>query len=162
MSWDCLWPVILLMPSFSPTQGPSWWHVHPSIKMIFSMRESGRLARDFMDWSFLPFFGGNGKPLQYSRLENPMDREACRVTVQGVTKSWMQLKRLTHTSPLLGPSWVFPRLVLGPSLTLYSLKNPDVGDLRCCYGAQSGQAVLVNCSLTTSHIIGKICLCQCS
>ena len=29
---------------------------------------------------------GNGKPLQYSCLEKPMDREAWRATVQGVTK----------------------------------------------------------------------------
>jgi len=31
---------------------------------------------------------GNGNPLQYSCLENPMDRGAWRVTVHGVKKSW--------------------------------------------------------------------------
>ena len=31
---------------------------------------------------------GNGKPLQYSCLENPMDREAWGVRVHGVAKSW--------------------------------------------------------------------------
>ena len=31
---------------------------------------------------------GNGYPLQYSCLENPMDRRACQATVQGVSKSW--------------------------------------------------------------------------
>ena len=30
---------------------------------------------------------GNGNPLQYSCLENPMDRGACWATVHGVTKS---------------------------------------------------------------------------
>ena len=30
--------------------------------------------------------GGNGNPLQYSCLQNPMDRGAWRATVQGVTK----------------------------------------------------------------------------
>ena len=30
---------------------------------------------------------GNGNPLQYSCLENPMDRGACRATVHGVAKS---------------------------------------------------------------------------
>ena len=30
---------------------------------------------------------GNGNPLQYSCLENAMDREAWQVTVHGVTKS---------------------------------------------------------------------------
>ena len=31
---------------------------------------------------------GNGNPLQYSCLENPMDRGAWWATVNGVTKSW--------------------------------------------------------------------------
>ena len=35
--------------------------------------------------------GGHGNPLQYSCLENPMDRGAWPATAQGVTKSWTQL-----------------------------------------------------------------------
>jgi len=31
---------------------------------------------------------GNGNPLQYSCLENSMDRGAWRATVHGVAKSW--------------------------------------------------------------------------
>ena len=31
---------------------------------------------------------GNGDPLQYSCLENPMDRGAWRAPVHGVAKSW--------------------------------------------------------------------------
>ena len=34
---------------------------------------------------------GNGYPLQYSCLGNPMDRRAWWTTVHGVTKSWTQL-----------------------------------------------------------------------
>ena len=34
---------------------------------------------------------GNGNPLQYSCLGIPVDREACRATVQGVAKSHTQL-----------------------------------------------------------------------
>ena len=34
---------------------------------------------------------GNGNPLQYSCLENPMDRGTWQATVHGVTKSWIQL-----------------------------------------------------------------------
>ena len=34
---------------------------------------------------------GNGYPLQYSCLENAMNRGAWRATVHGVTKSWTQL-----------------------------------------------------------------------
>ena len=31
--------------------------------------------------------GGNGNPLQYSCLENPMDRETCWATVHDVAKN---------------------------------------------------------------------------
>ena len=34
---------------------------------------------------------GNVNPLQYSCLENSMDREAWWATVHGVTKSWTRL-----------------------------------------------------------------------
>ena len=36
--------------------------------------------------------GGHGSPLQYSCLENPMERGAWGATVHGVAKSWIQLK----------------------------------------------------------------------
>ena len=36
--------------------------------------------------------GGHGNPLQYSCLENPMDRGAWRATVHRTTKSRIQLK----------------------------------------------------------------------
>ena len=39
--------------------------------------------------------GGNGNPLQYSRLENPTDRGAWWASVHGVAKSRTQLKRLS-------------------------------------------------------------------
>ena len=38
---------------------------------------------------------GNNNPLQYSCLENPMDRGAWWATVHGVAKSQTQLKRLS-------------------------------------------------------------------
>ena len=41
---------------------------------------------------------GNGNPLQYSCLENSMDRGAWRTTVHKVTKNWTQLSaQHTHT-----------------------------------------------------------------
>ena len=43
---------------------------------------------------------GNGKPLRYSSLGNPIDRGAWRATVHGVAKSWTQLK-LQHTPPIV-------------------------------------------------------------
>ena len=38
---------------------------------------------------------GNGNPLQYSCLENPMDRGAWWAAVHGVTKSQTQLSNFT-------------------------------------------------------------------
>ena len=40
---------------------------------------------------------GNDNPLQYSCLENPMDRGAWGATVHGVTKSRTRLSDFTHT-----------------------------------------------------------------
>ena len=39
--------------------------------------------------------GGNGNLLQYSCLENPMDREVCQATIHGITKSQTGLSDLT-------------------------------------------------------------------
>ena len=49
-------------------------------------------AEDVRDMGSIPgsgrsLGGGNGNPLQYPYLENPMDREAWQTTVRGVTKS---------------------------------------------------------------------------
>ena len=40
---------------------------------------------------------GNGKPLQYSCLENPMDRRAWQAMVHGVTESDMTMQLSTYT-----------------------------------------------------------------
>ena len=44
--------------------------------------------------------GGNGNPLQYSCLENPVDRGAWRATVHSVTKSQIQLSNSAHTQDM--------------------------------------------------------------
>ena len=46
---------------------------------------------------------GNGKLLQYSCLENPMDRGARRATLQGAAESWTQL----NGRPGKGREWRF-------------------------------------------------------
>ena len=40
--------------------------------------------------------GRNDNPLQYSCLENPMDRGAWQATVHGVAKSWTRLSTHAH------------------------------------------------------------------
>ena len=57
---------------------------------------------------------GNGNPLQYSCLENPMDGEAWWATVHGVAKSQTGLSNLTFTFlPLLPPSYPSYPISLG-------------------------------------------------
>ena len=55
------------------------------------------------DWLHFPFRlsctgEGNGNPLQYCCLENPMDRRAWWAAVYGVTQSQIQLKQLNSSS----------------------------------------------------------------
>ena len=50
---------------------------------------------------------GNGNPLQYFCLGNPMGRGACRATVYGVAKSWdMSTHTLDGTLMGMAPSGV--------------------------------------------------------
>ena len=55
--------------------------------------------------------GGHGNPLQYSHLENLMDRGAWCATVQRVTKSWTRLK------------WPRMHVVTGAFLAAQTVKN---------------------------------------
>ena len=54
---------------------------------------------------------GNGNPIQYSCLENHMDRGACWATVHGVAKSQTQLRDFTSchfkVSPVVCVSFLF-------------------------------------------------------
>ena len=49
---------------------------------------------------------GNGNPLQYSCLENSMDRGAWKAAVHGVANSQMQLSTHTHTVILLSDLFI--------------------------------------------------------
>ena len=59
-----------------------------------------RRPRDIRDTRSNPGSGrcpgeGHGNPLQYSCLENSMDRGACQAIAHRVTKRWTQLKGLS-------------------------------------------------------------------
>ena len=62
----------------------AWW---------LSGKESTCNAGDTGDSGSIP--GSGRAPLQYSCLENPMDRGSWRVTVHRVSKSWPWLKQLS-------------------------------------------------------------------
>ena len=58
---------------------------------------------------------GNGNPLQYSCLENPMDRGASRATVHGVTKELDMAGRLNNSNNqdiYTFPSDCFPWVII--------------------------------------------------
>ena len=60
-------------------------------------------AGDVRDTGSIPGLGrspgeGHGNPLQYSCLENPMDRGAWQGIVNGVAQSQTQLNRLSSSS----------------------------------------------------------------
>ena len=72
-------------------------------QVILVVKNSPGNARDLRDTGLTPGSGrsprgGYGNSLQYSSLENPMDREAWPATDHRVSKSWTRLKQLnTHT-----------------------------------------------------------------
>ena len=60
--------------------------------MVLAVKDLPANAEDIRDMGSIPGLGnspggGNGNPLQYSCLENPMDRGAWWATVHGVAKS---------------------------------------------------------------------------
>ena len=57
--------------------------------------------------------GGHGNPLQYSCLENPMDRGAWWATAHGVTQSWKRLKQLSMCAPRMRQPCVCPKEGVG-------------------------------------------------
>ena len=70
--------------------------------MVLVVKNLPANAGDLRDMGSIPGLGrspgkGHGNPLQYSCLENPMDRGAWQATVHEVTQSQTQPKRLgTH------------------------------------------------------------------
>ena len=69
-------------------------------------------AREIRDTDSIPGSGrsgeGNGNPLQYSCLGNPMDRAAWWDTIHRVIKSRTQLSDLVPNIPLHIPHFVYP------------------------------------------------------
>ena len=90
-------------------------------------KKSSCSARGAEDASLTPGSGrslgrGRGNPLQYSCLENSMDRGAWRATVHRVAKSWTRLKRLSTRGR--------PGLRIRFIQSLFSLDTADPATLR--------------------------------
>ena len=115
MASHCVSPVILLQGHLSLDLGSSLnsgGPHHEALNYIFNDSFQIRLhsggsdgnasAYDAGDPGSIPWLGrspgeGNGNPLQYSCLENPMDRGAWRATGHGVAKSQTGLSDFTFT-----------------------------------------------------------------
>ena len=83
---------------------PHWWKsvclLEWPIEVIWDLAFIlGWLQRANNFWERLLWYvgEGNGNPLQYSCLENPMDGGAWWAAVHGVPKSWTQLSDFTFT-----------------------------------------------------------------
>ena len=61
--------------------------------------------------------GGKGSPLQYSCVENPMDREAWQAKVHVVAKNLTQLKRLSTEALEVKPGQTY--FSTGTLITIY-------------------------------------------
>ena len=71
--------------------------------MSFPGGSDGKVSTcNAVDLGLIPGLGrspgeGNGNPLQYSCLENPMNGGAWWATVRGLAKSWTRLRDYTFT-----------------------------------------------------------------
>ena len=84
------------------THDRNWFYLEDfwASQMALVVKNSLANAGDLRDKGSIPGLGRypggrHGNLLQYSCLENLMDRGAWWATVHGVTKSWIQLKQLS-------------------------------------------------------------------
>ena len=85
--------VLFLVFKESPYCSPS------SSQVVLVVKNTSDNARNIRNVGWIPMLGGfprgrHGNPFWCSCLENPMDRGVCQAIVQGVVKSWTQLKWL--------------------------------------------------------------------
>ena len=77
--------------------------------------------------------GGHGNPLQYSYLENPMDRGTQGPIVHRVTQSQTRLKRLSSSSSTIWEALEgsYLNIIRAPQVVLVVKNMPDsAGDIR--------------------------------
>ena len=86
----------LAMPLTLKTKDAEKQRCLPLIKVC----EACTLTILFQYPSYNTFGEGNGDPLQYSWLENPMDEGAWWAAVHGVAESWTQLKQLSSNGSI--------------------------------------------------------------
>ena len=73
-------------------------HVFGSLDIPGKIEVYHNLKNILFEYTYLLHGEGNGTPLQYSCLENPMDSRAWWAAISGVAQSWTRLKRLSNSS----------------------------------------------------------------
>ena len=73
------------------------WKTSSKLRRLLQInRNHGKEGREVrLDKAYICHLGGNGTPLQYSCLENPMDGGAWKAAVHGVTRSRIRLSNFT-------------------------------------------------------------------
>ena len=107
-------------------------------QMALVVKNPPTKARDIRNTSSTPGSGrscggGRGNPLQYSCLENPLDRRAWRATVHGVVESQTQLKRLSTCTQHQEKSEIFWYLAMAVTclgMTVKSIYQSSPGSLH--------------------------------
>ena len=100
--WKCAWQLLGVNQRCKSTvQILLWvmWRELGTFQVALVVKNLPANARDTKDSGSIPGWGrcpggGHNNPLQYSCLENPVDRRACWTTVHWVTESRTHLKQL--------------------------------------------------------------------
>ena len=127
-------------------------------------------ARNVRDLGSIPGLGrstggGHGNPLQYSRLENPMNGGAWQVTVHEVTKSQKQLKWLslhthTHTQHIVRNIWISTSHLQSPPRDFKNnwSERTDIG-INLMRSFEAIPALLL--LLLLWFLLGRVHVCKC-
>ena len=122
-----------------------------------AMKETRR--RRFNPWVGKIPGGRHGNPLQYSLLENPMDRGAWWAAVHGVTRSWTRLRWLSmqvrYFLSLVWRSFCHWKLML---ILSFSRKWKQVSQCVSCWTSATRKLVsnlpsLLSLSGTEEHLL---------
>ena len=89
--------------------------------------------------------GRNGNPLQYSCLENPMDRGVWWATVHGIAKSWTQLSEHGHGAD---PPWPLLNLIIPAESIFTNKSHSQVLKIRTWTHLLGGGAMILLTSVT--------------
>ena len=110
-----------------------WQALSWSIQVVIVVKNLSASAGDVRDMSLIPGLGrssgeGHGNPLQYSCLENPVDRGAWQATVHRVEKSRAQLKQLSMHAHTHAGMWT--RVTYQILYSFPWFKSPLINDSR--------------------------------